>query len=416
MDWLPELVAVAIILRLVAQLVLARLNAAEVNRHRDRIPAVFAGVMDDATYRKSVEYTLARSRFGQLEDIWDAAILALVLFSGVLPAWWKFWHTRIAPAESAWGGALFLVLVSLVLALPGLPFDWWSHFRLEERFGFNRSTPRLWVTDKLKGAVLSLLLGFPLLWLLLQLVAWIGPWWWLCAWAVFFGFQLVMIVVYPMWILPWFNKLTPLPQGELRTRLLGLAEGANFPARTIQVMDGSKRSGHSNAFFTGFGRWRRIVLFDTLIAQLQPAELEAVLAHEIGHYKLGHIPRMLAVSAALTLGAFWLVGWVANTPAVFAAFGFTTPGVAVALLLLSLVGGVFTFWLAPVSSYFSRRHEYQADAFARRLIGAAGPMIAALQKLTRENLSNLTPHPIYSAFHYSHPTLAERERALRQLA
>jgi STE24 endopeptidase len=230
---------------------------------------------------------------------------------------------------------------------------------------------------------------------------------------VFFGFQLVMIVVYPMWILPWFNKLTPLPEGELRTRLLDLAVRAKFQAQTIQVMDGSKRSGHSNAFFTGFGRWRRIVLFDTLMQQLDPAELEAVLAHEIGHYKLGHIPRMLAVSALLTLGGFWLVGWVANTPAVLQAFGFTTANVAVAFLLLSLLGGMFGFWLSPVTNLFSRRHEYQADAFAREAIGGAAAMIGALHKLTRENLSNLTPHPLFSAFYYSHPTLAEREAALR---
>jgi STE24 endopeptidase len=181
-------------------------------------------------------------------------------------------------------------------------------------------------------------------------------------------------------------------------------------------MDGSKRSGHSNAFFTGFGRWRRIVLFDTLMQQLEPAELEAVLAHEIGHYKLGHIPRMLAVSALLTLGGFWLVGWVANTPAVLQAFGFETANVAIAFLLLSLVGGVFGFWLSPVMHLVSRRHEYQADAFARQAVGGAGPMIGALHKLTRENLSNLTPHRLFSAFYYSHPTLAEREAALRRAA
>jgi STE24 endopeptidase len=223
-----------------------------------------------------------------------------------------------------------------------------------------------------------------------------------------------MIVIYPMWILPWFNKLTPLPDGELRTRLLALADRAEFRAAAVQVMDGSRRSGHSNAFFTGFGRFRRIVLFDTLIAQLESVELEAVLAHEIGHYKLGHIPRMLAVSAAASLGAFWLIGWLANTPAIFMAFGFAVPHVALALLLLTLLGGVFAFWIAPVANLFSRRHEYQADAFARRVIGAAGPMIAALRKLTRENLSNLTPHRLFSAFYYSHPTLAEREAALRQ--
>ncbi len=416
MDWLLEVVAAAISLRLLAQLVLARLNAAEVQRNRDAIPPAFRGVMDAAAYRKSVDYTLAKNRFGMVDHAYDALVLAVVIFSGVLPATWHAWQEAMPQGGGAWSDALFLIVVSMVLTIPGLPFEWWAQFRLEQRFGFNRMTQRLWVIDHLKGLALSVVIGFPLLWLLLKLVSWIGPWWWLCGWAVFFGFQLVMIVVYPMWILPWFNKLTPLPEGELRNRLLALADRARFHARTIFEMDGSKRSSHSNAFFTGFGRWRRIVLFDTLVQQLEPAELEAVLAHEIGHYKLGHIPRMLAVSAGMTLVGFWIVGWVANTPEIFTAFGFTAPNVAVALLLLGLVGGVFGFWFAPVTNLFSRRHEYQADAFAREAIGAAEPMIGALHKLSRENLSNLTPHRIFSAFYYSHPTLAERERALRRAA
>jgi len=414
MSWLLELVAAAISLRLFAQLVLARLNVAEVMRHRGSIPEAFHGVMDDAAYRKSVDYTLAKTRFGTFDDAYDALWLALIVFSGVLPAAWAWWQDTVASGAAAWSSALFLIALSLVLSIPGLPLEWWAQFRLEARFGFNRSTVKLWLTDKLKGIVLGLVIGFPLLWLLLKLVEWIGPWWWLCGWAVFFGFQLLMIVVYPMWILPWFNKLTPLPEGELRTRLLDLAERTKFHATTIQVMDGSKRSGHSNAFFTGFGRWRRIVLFDTLMAQMETAELEAVLAHEIGHYKLGHIPRMLVMSAVMTLGAFGLVGWVVNTPAIFTTFGFAEPNVAVALLLLSLVGGVFAFWFAPLGNLLSRRHEYQADAFARAAVGGADPMVGALHKLSRENLSNLTPHPLFSFFYYSHPTLAERERALRR--
>lgn len=412
MDWLPWVVAAAIVARLIAQVVLARLNAAEVARHRDAIPEVFRGVMDDAAYRKSVDYTLAKNRFSILDDVWGAAVLALVIFTGFLPALWTWW-IGVTHATGAWSGALFLIVVSMLLAVPGLPLEWWAQFRLEARFGFNRSTLRLWLTDKIKGVALGLAIGFPLLWLLLKLVEWIGPWWWFYGWAVFFGFQLLMIVLYPMLILPWFNKLTPLPDGELRARLLALADRAHFRATTIQVMDGSKRSGHSNAFFTGFGRFRRIVLFDTLMQQLEPAELEAVLAHEIGHYKLGHIPRMLLVSALSTLGMFWLIGWLANTPAFFAAFGFDTAQVALALLMVTLLGGVFGFWFAPLSGFFSRRHEYQADAFARRAVGSFESMIAALRKLTKENLSNLTPHPLFSAFYYSHPTLAEREAALR---
>lgn len=412
MQWLPWVVAGAIIVRLFAQVILTRLNASETVRHRTAIPEAFQGVMDEPAYHKSVDYTLAKGRLSIIDDVLSAAVLALVLFSGALPAAWQCW-IDLTGSTAAWSGALFLIVISLVLALPGVPLEWWAQFRLEARFGFNRSTLRLWLVDKLKAGILGLGLGFPLLWLLFKLVEWIGPWWWLYGWAVFFAFQLLMLVLYPMLILPWFNRLTPLPEGDLRTRLLDLADRARFQAKTIQVMDGSKRSAHSNAFFTGFGRFRRIVLFDTLMQQLEPTELEAVLAHEIGHYKLGHVPRMLLVSAVSTLAMFGLVGWLTGTPAFFAAFGFSATHVAVALLLLMLVAGPFTFWVAPLTNFFSRRHEFQADAFARGAIGSFAPMIGALRKLTRENLSNLTPHPLFSAFYYSHPTLAERERALR---
>lgn len=408
---LLRVVVAAIVLRLAAQVLLARLNAHEVRRHADTPPPAAAGVMDEAEYRRSVAYTLAKSRFGMVTDVWDAVLLALILVSGVLPWAWDAWLQATGSAV-AWSGALFLIVVSVALSLPSLPLEWWAQFRLEARFGFNRSTLGLWAADRIKGLVLSLVIGLPLLWFLLQLVVWIGPLWWLAAWVVFFAFQLVLLVLYPLVILPWFNTLTPLPEGDLRARLLALADRARFPARTIQVMDGSRRSTHSNAFFTGLGRFRRIVLFDTLVEQLAPEELEAVLAHEIAHYRLGHIPRMLAISAATSLGVFALIGWLASTPAFFAAFGFAAPHPAIALLLFALLAGVVGYWLAPLGNLLSRRHEYEADAFARRLTGSAAPLRAALRKLALENLSNLTPHWLYSAFYYSHPTLVERERGL----
>lgn len=412
MALLSWVVAAAILARLLAQLALAALNAAEVRRHRGAVPEAFRGTIDEATCARSADYTLAKNRFGRWENAWEAAVLAAVLFSGALPTAWQAWAAAFG--DQALSGASFLVALMLGLSLPALPLEWWAQFRLEQRFGFNRSTLRLWTVDKGKGAALSIALGLPLLWLLLELVGWIGPWWWLAGWAVFFAVQLLMIVLYPMLVLPWFNKLTPLPEGDVRSRLLALADRSHFHASTIQVMDGSKRSGHSNAFFTGFGRFRRIVLFDTLLAQLEPAELEAVLAHEIGHYKLGHIPRMLAFSAALTLGGFALVGWLARQPAFFHAFGFGTPHVAIAFLLFALLAGVAGFWLGPLGNLLSRRHEYQADDFARRAMGGAAALVAALRKLSRENLANLTPHPLFSAFYYSHPTLLEREEAVRR--
>jgi STE24 endopeptidase len=270
----------------------------------------------------------------------------------------------------------------------------------------------LWISDKLKGMLLLVVIGFPLLWLLLALVNWAGEAWWIWGFALMFGFQLLMLILYPKLILPLFNKLTPLPAGELRDRLLALGERTGFRASTIEVIDGSKRSGHSNAFFTGFGRFRRIVLFDTLIAQLTVAELEAVLAHEIGHYRRGHIPKMIVLSAAMLLGGFAVIAWLARSAWFNRAFGFPPGEIAPSLLLFGLLSGLATFWFSPLLNLLSRKHEYEADAFARDAVGGFGPMIDALRKLAQKNLSNLTPHPWFSAFHYSHPTLVEREAAL----
>lgn len=400
------------VLRLAGELILTALNEAEVRRHAHAAPPAVAAIMDEATYRQAVTYTLERSRFGRLTEVFDTLVLALVIFGGVLP--WIY-HQVVAwgGPDAVWTRTVYILLVGVLLAVPGLPFDWWSQFRLEARFGFNKATPLIWVTDKLKAVLLLLLIGFPLLWVLLSLVHWVGPWWWLWGFAVLFGFQLLMLVLYPKLILPLFNKLTPLPDGELRDRLLGLGERTGFRAKAIEVMDGSKRSGHSNAFFTGFGRFRRIVLFDTLMNQLNSDELEAVLAHEIGHYRRGHIPKMLAVSAVMQLGGFGLIAWLAQSGWFNRAFGFAPGDLAPSLLLFGLLSGLLTFWFTPVANLFSRKHEYEADAFAREAMGGPAALSGALRKLAQKNLTNLTPHPWFSAFYYSHPTLVERDRALQ---
>jgi STE24 endopeptidase len=405
------IVVALMVARLGSEFILSRLNRSEIRRHAGAMPPAFAGVMDEATYAKSVEYSLAKNAFGQIELVWSAVVLAAVVFSGVLPVAWEAW-TGLA-GTAAWSGALFLVLTAIVLSIPDLPFDWWGTFRLEARFGFNKSTPRLWLTDKLKGATLGLAIGFPLVWMLLALVGLAGDTWWIWGWAAIIVFQMLMMVLYPKFILPLFNKLTPLPEGELRESLMTLADRTEFSAKTIEVMDGSKRSGHSNAFFTGFGKFRRIVLFDTLIAQLERDELEAVLAHEIGHYKRGHIPRSIALGAVVLLAGFGALAWLANSPAFLGAFGFEPGALAPAFLLFALLGGLASHWLTPIANLLSRKHEYEADAFAMNAVGGADPMIRALRKLSQRNLSNLTPHPWFSFFHYSHPTLFEREQALR---
>jgi STE24 endopeptidase len=399
-----------IVARLVAELWLAALNRAEVRRHAHAAPPAVAAIMEEATYRKSVEYTLAKNRFGNVTMIFDAGVLALVLVSGILP--WLFGRIGAWSPHGSWDDALFILITAVLLSVPSLPFDWWSQFRLEERFGFNKSTPKLWITDKLKGLALMFVIGFPLLWGLLSLVEWVGNAWWIWGFALFFGFQLLMLVLYPKLILPLFNKLTPLPAGELRDRLMALANRTGFQASTIEVMDGSKRSGHSNAFFTGFGRFRRIVLFDTLIAQLQPDELEAVLAHEVGHYKKGHIPKMLVLSALMQFAAFAVIAWLVWEPWFNSEFGLPPGELAPAFLLFGLLSGLVTFWFSPLMHLLSRKHEYEADAFARDAMHGPGPLVGALRRLTQKNLSNLTPHPWFSGFYYSHPTLVEREQAL----
>ena len=409
------LAAALLLLRLGATLALSALNRAEVRRHAAAAPPAAAAIMDQATYGRSVAYTLAKSRFGAVTEIVDALILAVALFSGLLPALFNWIQGWSAPA-AAWTGAVFILASGGLLAAPSLPFELWEKFRIEGRFGFNRTTVGLWLTDKLKAVLLGVAIGFPLLWALLSLVRRAGPAWWVWGFLLVFGFQLVMLVLYPKLILPLFNKLSPLPEGPLRTRLLALGDRTGFRAAAIQVMDGSKRSSHSNAYFTGLGKFRRIVLFDTLVAQLAPEELEAVLAHEIGHYRRGHIPRLLALSAAMMLAGFAVMAWLIRATWFNAAFGYPAGAIAPSFLLFALLSGLVMFWLSPLMNRLSRKYEFEADAFAREAMAGPAALVGALRKLTQKNLGNLTPHPWFSAFFYSHPTLVERERALTATA
>lgn len=414
-EFIPPFAAGLVIARWLAEAGLGWLNQRHVEAHAGEVPAAFRDTVTPETYRNAVAYTLAKLRFGRWEDGWSTLVLLVALFSGLFPASHEWVQARLG--ESAWADAAWLFGVGVLLAVPGLPFDWWGQFRLEQRFGFNTTTLRLWVLDRLKGLLLALALGYPLLALIVKLFGWMGDRWWLWAWAVLLAFQLVMMVLAPIVILPLFNKLTPLAEGSLRDRLLKLGERTGFSAKTILVMDGSKRSRHSNAFFTGFGRFRKIVLFDTLIAQLSEPELEAVLAHEVGHYKRGHIPKMLAWAALSSLGGFWVVAWLARQPWFTEGFGFAPDnGIAPALLLFALLSGAVTFWLSPLMNFWSRKHEYEADAYAAKAMGEGVSLVGALRKLTEKNLSNLTPHPLFSAWHYSHPTLLERESALKASA
>jgi STE24 endopeptidase len=410
-------IAFALILaRTAAELWLSRLNQRHVQACAQEVPPAFRGIVDEKTYQRSAEYTLAKGRFGDVTNVFDALVLIAVLFSGLLPA--AFGRFSAAFGTSTWAMAGFLFAVGVALSILELPFTWYAEFKLEERFGFNTITMKTWVLDRLKGLLLALTLGYSLLALVLKLIEWTGAHWWFWAAAVVIAFQLVLLVIAPALIMPLFNKFTPLPQGSLRDRLHALAERTGFPARNIEVMDGSKRSRHSNAFFTGFGRLRKIVLFDTLVAQLTDSELESVLAHEIGHYKKRHVLKLVAVAIAGVFVAFAMIAWLARYGWFYRAFGFAYhPGfaaasIAPALLLFGLLAGTITFWLSPFTHIWSRRFEYEADAFAHAIMGEPQSLIQALRQLSEKNLSNLTPHPFYSGFYYSHPTLLERERAL----
>ena len=405
-----------ILARLAAEIFLSRLNEQHVRAHANEVPNAFQGTIDEVTYRKSVEYTLAKNRFGKFAEVFDTLVLLGVLFSGVLP--WALRKASVQFGLSVWVMAAFLFAAGITLSIPGLPFDWYAQFKLEDRFGFNTTTMKTWLLDRVKGFLLAVVLGYPLLVLVLKVIEWTGPRWWLWAWALVVAFQLLLMLIAPILIMPLFNQFTPLSDSTLRERLFALAKRTGFPTRSIDVMDGSKRSRHSNAFFTGFGRFRKIVLFDTLVAQLTEPELEAVLAHEIGHYKKRHIAKLIAVSVLGLFLAFASIGWLARQTWFYQAFGFqpqnnfASASIVPAMLLFALLAGTISFWITPLINLWSRRFEYQADAFAREVMAEAQSLIGALRKLNEKNLSNLTPHPLYSGFYYSHPTLLERERAL----
>jgi STE24 endopeptidase len=411
MNTFLTLIIVLLVLKTAAEIWLSLLNRKRVLEEAGDVPAAYKDFIDEETYDKSVSYTLAKNRLEVLETLYDAAVLAIILLSGILP--W-LWQTGAGTLGSGvWGQAVSLFLVFMILGLTGIPFEWYRQFRLEERFGFNKSTIRLWIADKVKGILIGALLGIPVLAFLVWLVG-LTQFWWLWGFAGLVVFQLLMVVLYPMFILPLFNKFEELPEGSLRKRLIELGDRTGFRARTILVMDGSKRSGHSNAYFTGFGRFRRIVLYDTLVEQMKERQLESVLAHEIGHYKLGHIPKLLLLSSVSLFVSFLVLGWLQTSDWFVEAFGFVATGeIGPVILLFGLLAGLVSFWITPLTNVLSRKHEYEADDFAKKALeNDPMPILEALRILSEKNLSNLTPHPVYSAFYYSHPTLLEREQAL----
>jgi STE24 endopeptidase len=382
-----------------------------------KIPDFFQGHIDPAVYEKSVQYTLAKGYFQRWAQPYSALIALFVLFGGLLP-----FLDRRAQGLAKWlwplpyaSAILFCFGVGLVFSIARLPVDIYSTFGLETRFGFNKTSVKLYIVDRLKGLLLGMAIGVPFLCAVFWLMEKTGHYWWIWVFIFASGFQLLLIVIYPTLIAPLFNKFEPLKAGELRDRILNLAEQVGFKASGIFSMDGSRRSAHSNAYFTGIGKAKRIVLFDTLINQMTIDQGLAVLAHEMGHYKMKHIRRMLVIQLAVLFIGLFILSLLVNYQPFFSVFGFGSSSNHVALVLFTLVSSPFTFYLGPLMNFLSRKHEYEADRFAATALHDGRPMEEALIKLTVENLSNLTPDSWYSAYHYSHPTTAERISAIRQL-
>jgi STE24 endopeptidase len=403
-------------LEFIVEFVLNELNLRYVRRRADEgaLPEYFRDRISPEEYRRSVEYTLAKGRFQRWSSVYHAAVVLAILFSGALPAldhWSRELGAAFPPAFKA-PGILFCLGVGLLFSLLSLPTGLYATFVLEERFGFNKTSLKLYLADKLKGLLIGFVIGVPFLFGVLTLMEESGRTWWIWAFLFILGFELLMVIVYPTLIAPLFNKFEPLPEGEMRERILALAEKAGFKTKGIHTMDGSRRSAHSNAYFTGLGKAKRIVLFDTLLSQMTTEQALAVLAHEIGHYKMKHIHKMLLIHSLFLFAGLYVLSWLVAYEPLFQAFGLEPSGQA-ALVLFSLLSGPFTFYLTPLMNLLSRKHEYEADRFAATMLKDPEPMEEALLKLTAKNLSNLTPHPWYSAYHYSHPAPVERIQALR---
>jgi STE24 endopeptidase len=389
-----------------------------VSANADAVPRQFADRISLDAHRRAAAYTIEKTRLGMVEIAVGALLLVGLTLLGGLD-----WLVRLLSAVTGNDFLLQMIIVSAVLVLASvvdLPFAWYRQFRIEQKFGFNRMTLPLWIADLSKSLLLTAALGIPLLASVLWLMQSAGDLWWLYAWVLWVGFNALVLVLYPTFIAPLFNKFEPLKDGGLADRISALLARTGFSSKGVFVMDGSRRSAHGNAYFTGLGRAKRIVFFDTLVERLQPSEIEAVLAHELGHFKLRHISKRLAFSFLASLGFLALLGWLITQTWFYTGLG-VTPSLAgsnhgVALVLFALVLPVFTFVFAPVASLLSRRHEFEADAFAARH-ASARDLISALVKLYQDNASTLTPDPLHSAFYDSHPPASIRiERLVQQAA
>jgi len=383
-----------------------------VRAHREQVPADFFGRIELVDHRKAADYTAAKVRIGLAEIVVDALVLLALTLGGVLG--WIDQALRDGLGSGYLHGLALFACAGLLGFVIGLPASLYRTFVIEARFGFNKLTWPLWLADLAKGAALTVLIGGPLLLAVLWLMDAMGKNWWFYVWLVWLDTNLLILFLYPTVIAPLFNKFTPLEDAALKQRIEALLARCGFASSGLFVMDGSKRSAHGNAYFTGFGRSKRIVFFDTLLEKLAPQEIEAVLAHELGHFRHRHVIKRIALSAALSLAFLWLLGQIIDQPWFFDGLKVGAGGTAMGLLLFSMVLPVFLFPLAPLTSSLSRKHEFEADAYAAQQT-AAGDLIAALVKLYRDNAATLTPDPLHSLFHDSHPPASQRIARLKPL-
>mgnify|MGYP000644895633 CR=1 FL=1 len=413
MHWFAGLFVLLLVASTLTRSWLNQRQVAAVQRHRDEVPEAFRAQIDLAAHQKAADYTVASAQIGRWDNLLDAALALLLTLGGGLSAIDSAWQAAQLPA--VWHGTVVVLSTFLLVSLIGLPLSLWRTFGVEARFGFNRMTVGLFIADLFKGLLLGLLLGGPLVFVILLLMERAGSLWWLYAWFVWLAFTVLITWAWPTLIAPLFNKFTPLSDEALRQRAEALLQRCGFSSRGVFVMDGSRRSVHGNAYFTGVGRSKRIVFFDTLLERLQVAEVEAVLAHELGHFRLHHVRWRLVLSLAFGLLGLALLGFLAQWPDFYRAFGIGTPSPHAALLLFVFVLPVFTYFTTPLGAWWSRKHEFEADEFAAKFADAR-QLAEALVKLYRDNATTLTPDRLHSAFYDSHPPALVRISRLQQLA
>ncbi len=404
----------ALALAMATRLWLGARHVRYIRQHRERVPDEFKNEIGMDAHHKAADYSCAKTRFGMLGTLFEVIVILALTFGGGLQLLHDATSNWFEPGIAR--GVALIVLLGVIMTVIDIPLDWYRTFGIEQRYGFNKMTPLMFVSDMLKHGALAAAVGIPLIACILWVITVAGPWWWLYAWLIWVGFNLLMLAVYPTWIAPLFNKFAPLEDAQLKERIERLLEKCGFKAQGLMVMDGSRRSSHGNAYFTGFGKTKRIVFFDTLLSRLAPGEIEAVLAHELGHFKLKHVIKRMVWIFTASLAFLWLLAGLMNQDWFYTGlnvhFGTQPPSTAMAFILFFIVLPHFIFLLQPLTSHYSRKHEFEADNYAARHTAAAD-LISALVKLYKDNSATLTPDPLHSAFYDSHPPAALRIARLK---